>query len=67
MIEIFINGKCRALPTIRTISDVVSALGLVPAMILIEHNGTALRRSEWPSTPVTHHDRLEILQVAAGG
>jgi thiamine biosynthesis protein ThiS len=67
MIEIFINGKCRALPSVHTISEVVSALNLVPSMILIEHNGTALRRSEWSSTPVTHHDRLEILQVAAGG
>jgi thiamine biosynthesis protein ThiS len=36
-------------------------------MILIEHNGAALRRSEWPSTSVSDHDRLEILQVAAGG
>lgn len=67
MIEIFLNGERRALPPVQTISDVVSALGLVPAMILIEHNGTALRRSEWPSTSVGDLDRLEILQVAAGG
>ena len=67
MIEISLNGERRALPSVHTISDVVTALGLVPAMILIEHNGTALRRSEWPCTPVNDHDRLEILQVAAGG
>ena len=67
MIEIFLNGERRTLPSVHTISDVVSALGLVPAMILIEHNGAALRRSEWPSTSVSDHDRLEILQVAAGG
>jgi len=67
MIEIFLNGESRALPPVQTISDVVSALGLVPAMILIEHNDTALRRSEWPSTSISDQDRLEILQVAAGG
>ena len=67
MIEIFLNGERRALPSVHTISEVVGALNLVPSMILIEHNGNALRRSEWSSTPVTHHDRLEILQVAAGG
>ena len=67
MIEIFLNGERRALPPVQTISDVVSALGLVPPMILIEHNGTALRRSEWPSTSISDQDRLEILQVAAGG
>jgi thiamine biosynthesis protein ThiS len=67
MIEIFINGESQSLPTVHTISDVVSALSLVPSMILIEHNGNALRRSDWPTTLVTHNDRLEILQVAAGG
>jgi thiamine biosynthesis protein ThiS len=67
MIEIFINGESRSLPSAHTITDVVSALSLVPSMILIEHNGSALRRSDWPTTPVTHNDCLEILQVAAGG
>jgi len=67
MIEIFINGESRSLPSAHTITDVVSALSLVPSMILIEHNGNALRRSDWPTTPVTHNDRVEILQVAAGG
>jgi len=67
MIEIFLNGERCALPSVQTISEVVSALGLVPAMILIEHNGIALRRSEWQSTSISDQDRLEILQVAAGG
>lgn len=67
MIEIFINGELRSFPAVHTITDVVSALCLVPSMIFIEHNGNALRRSDWPTTPVTHNDRLEILQVAAGG
>ena len=67
MIEIFINGESRSLPSAHTITDVVSALSLVPSMTLIEHNGSALRRSDWPTTLVTHNDCLEILQVAAGG
>lgn len=67
MIEIFINGERRSLPSVQTISDVAIALGLVPSMILIEHNGNALRRCEWASTAVMVNDRLEILQVAAGG
>ena len=36
-------------------------------MILLEHNGQATRRADWPKIPVAGNDRIEILQVAAGG
>jgi thiamine biosynthesis protein ThiS len=36
-------------------------------MILVEHNGTALRRTEWASAALSDGDCIEILQVAAGG
>lgn len=50
-----------------TISELVTELGQAPEMLLIEHNGTALHRSEWSGTPVNEQDRIEILRVAAGG
>ena len=62
-----INGTPHSLETLHGIHDLVARLGLEPSMILIEHNGTALRRSEWGATPLTEGDRIEILQVAAGG
>ena len=65
--NILINGETRQFEESKTITGLVADLGLEPKMVLIEHNGTALRRSEWPCTPVNDHDRLEILQVAAGG
>ena len=49
------------------LTDLVAALGLQPGMILIEHNGQATRRADWPHTPLAENDRIEILQVAAGG
>jgi len=52
---------------LKTLPDLVAALGLEPRMILLEHNGQATRRADWPKTPVAGNDRVEILQVAAGG
>jgi thiamine biosynthesis protein ThiS len=52
---------------LKTLADLVTALGLEPRMILIEHNGQATRRADWAKIPVAENDRVEILQVAAGG
>jgi thiamine biosynthesis protein ThiS len=62
-----INGDSREIPSAKTIADLVAALGLAPSTVLIEHNGLALHRSEWASTDLAEADRIEILQVAAGG
>ena len=65
--NLFINGEPRELANAKTIPDLVAALSLQPSMVLVEHNGLALHRSEWPSTRLAEGDRIEILQVAAGG
>ncbi len=51
----------------KCVSDLAAELQQAPEMLLIEHNGTALHRSEWSGTPVAERDRIEILRVAAGG
>jgi len=65
--KLLINGEVREIPSAKTIPDLVAALGLEPSTVLIEHNGLALHRSEWASTNLSENDRIEILQVAAGG
>ena len=65
--KIQINGEPRDFADLKTLSDIAPALGLEPSMILIEHNGQATRRADWSKTPVAGNDRVEILQVAAGG
>jgi len=65
--KLLINGELREIPSAKTIPDLVAALGLEPSTVLIEHNGLALHRSEWASTNLSENDRIEILQVAAGG
>jgi sulfur carrier protein len=65
--KILINGETRQFEESKTIIGLVDDLGLEPKMILIEHNGIALHRSEWSACILSEGDRIEILQVAAGG
>ena len=49
------------------VEELVAELGLPLAAALVEHNGTALLRSEWPKTDLQNGDRLEIIRMVAGG
>ena len=64
---IHVNGEIRTLHRSHTVADFVSELELPAPTLLIEHNGTALHRSEWPTTPLAEGDRIELLRVVAGG
>ena len=65
--RISINGDPREIRSAGNVAALVAELGLEPSMVLVEHNGTALRRAEWASADLSDGDRIEILQVAAGG
>jgi sulfur carrier protein len=64
--KVVLNGKDERVSA-ENIDVLVSDLELVPETVLVEHNGVALLRSEWPQTPLADGDRIEILKVAAGG
>lgn len=66
MTRVLLNGEPKDVVS-ENIDDLVNTLGLVRETILIEHNGTALLRSEWLHTSLTSGDQIEILRVAAGG
>jgi thiamine biosynthesis protein ThiS len=64
--KIILNGEARSVePT--TISALVRELNLIPAMLLIEHNGLALHREEWNSHALRDGDKVEFIRVVAGG
>lgn len=65
--KLHINGELRDFADLKNLPELVAALGLEPSMILIEHNGIAPRRADWPGISLAENDRIEILQVAAGG
>lgn len=66
MISLQVNGAVRE-SVAATVTEFVAELGQPPELLLIEHNGLALTRGEWPDAALHDGDRLEILRVAAGG
>ncbi len=45
----------------------VESQGLLPAHVVVEHNGRALPRGAIGETVLKDGDRLEILRIVAGG
>jgi sulfur carrier protein len=64
--RIVINGQNESVRS-ENVDDLVNNLALVREAILVEHNGVALLRSEWPQSVLSEGDEIEILNVAAGG
>lgn len=65
--KIFLNGEPAECDEASTVQDLIARHGLLPATTLVERNGAALRRGEWPAEKLQEGDRLEVLRVAAGG
>ena len=64
--KLVLNGKDREVDATQ-VETLVAELGLPLAAALVEHNGTALLRSEWARTNLQEGDRLEIIRMVAGG
>ena len=66
MTRIALNGAAKE-TNAASIEALVAELGLKRGMVLVEHNGTALRPDEWAQTEMREDDRVEILRIVAGG
>jgi len=64
---ISLNGEQTEARGANTIEELVARFDLPPQAILIEHNGLALHRREWPNRLLTEGDRIEFISVVAGG
>jgi len=65
--NIFLNGERVDGGDAHTIAELIRHHQLQPETTLVEHNGTALHRSEWTARTLEEDDRVEVLRVAAGG
>ena len=65
--QLTVNGSSRDVQDGTTLSELVVQLGLKIGAVVVEHNGTALLRSEVFTTALTDGDRLELVQAVAGG
>ena len=64
---ILMNGESADARGAQNIEELVERFELPPQTVLIEHNGLALHRREWPARGLAEGDRIEILRVVAGG
>ena len=62
-----VNGKEIDLAREMTILDPLREKGLQETLVAVEHNLIWLRREDWSSVTLTEGDRLEIVQIMAGG
>ena len=64
---IFVNGEQVDSGNARTVGELIRNHHLPVETTLVECNGIALHRRDWATRMLQENDRLEILQVAAGG
>jgi sulfur carrier protein len=65
--KIAINGEPVDARDAKTIAELIDRYQLLPQSILVEHNGVALHRHEWPERLLAEGDRIEFIRVVAGG
>ena len=61
------NGEQVTAPLPCTVEQFLLARGLRPRSVVVEHNGQAVAPSEFSTRTLTAGDRLEIVQIVAGG
>ncbi|NBZ95234.1 MAG: sulfur carrier protein ThiS [Proteobacteria bacterium] len=61
-----INSETKEIVSVG-IEELLAELSLPAPLMLVEHNGKALHRSEWKLVTLSDGDRLELMKVAAGG
>jgi len=66
MIRLLINGESKEVVSC-SIDKLLGELSLPEPLMLVEYNGEALHRSQWPSVTLVQGDRIELMKVAAGG
>lgn len=62
-----VNGRPAEVPDDTDLPGLLASLGLRPGSVVVEHNGTALLRSELPGAVLRAGDRLELVRAVAGG
>lgn len=65
--QVTVNGQITDLAPGTTMPALIEAFGLVVGSVVVEHNGTALLRSEVRSAALSDGDVVELVRAVAGG
>jgi sulfur carrier protein len=66
-VQLTVNGRPSQVADGTTLPALLEQLGLRAGSVVVEHNGTALLRSELPAAVLSDGDRLELVRAVAGG
>jgi sulfur carrier protein len=62
-----LNGQARELVIGVTLSDLLASLQLADKLVLVERNGDAVPRADFPVTTLGEGDTIEIVRMVGGG
>ena len=65
--QLTVNGRPAEVADGTTLPELVESLGLRVGSVVVEHNGTALLRSELAAVQLAEGDRVELVRAVAGG
>ena len=65
--QLVVNGKPADVAEGTSLPALIESLGLRVGSVVVEHNGTALLRSELSAARLADGDRLELVRAVAGG
>ena len=66
-VTISLNGETVDAREAKTIAELIDRYQLPPQSVLVEHNGLAVHRHEWPKRSLAEGDRVEFVRIVAGG
>jgi sulfur carrier protein len=62
-----LNGKEHELQNAATLPALLASLQMTEKLVLVELNGRALPRADFPRTKLEEGDAIEIVRMVAGG
>lgn len=65
--RITVNGEPREVPPGTALGSVVLSLAAAPSGVAAALNETVVPRAQWPATPLSEGDRVEVLTAVTGG
>ena len=57
-----INGESREISPVSNVMELLQYLGVAESHVAVELNRNIIRRRDWENTPISNHDRVEIVQ-----
>jgi len=67
LIPIQLNGEAREVPEGLTLAALLEWLKLPADRVAVERNLEIVPKDQWPATPISVGDRLEVVHFVGGG